>query len=124
MGARAMVLAMILEGGKLTKAAINFGLFIADTALYYHLRFFGALERANKQKNYRRMNGDFLSEKLRKNPTFDKMPVEFTAIEYRESMIAAGLKGNGYRQYIKIFLKRNWIVPVEGTKLYRKVGCA
>lgn len=124
MGARAMVLAMLVEGGKLTKAAINFGLFIADTALYYHLRFFGALERASKQKNYMRMNGDFLSEKLSKNPTFDKMPVEFTAIEYRESMIAAGLKGTGYRQYIKNILASNMIIPIEGTKLYRKVGCA
>ena len=123
-GARAMVEAMIWEGGKLTKAAINYGLFVADTALYYHLRFFGERERASKYKNYQLMNGDFLSEKLRSNPIFDKMPEQFTALEYRDAMIAAGLKGNGYRQYIKIFLKRNWIVPVEGTKLYRKVGCA
>lgn len=119
MGARAMVAAMLMEGGKLTKAAINYGLYVAESSLYYHLRFFGEKERAAKQANLALLNGSPVTARLQHNPIFDSLPDTFKATDLKAAQVAKGLKGEGYRMDIKRYLQRGWIIQLEGG-LYAK----
>lgn len=120
MGARAMALAMMLEGGKLTKAAVSYGLFIANTALYYHLRFYGDKQRQAEQEGQELMHGGVVSSRLRENPVFDSLPEVFSSKQYMEALQERGLKGTGYRVDLNGLKQKGWIVQTERS-MFRKV---
>jgi len=114
-GVKAGAIAFMLEGGRETKTAINFALWVAKYSLYQLLKYFGKkmAESANEDLT-------LLTTKCLKphDQVFMNLPDNFNYDDVRQLYQGLSLSGSGYRNIVRRWKCEGFVEMIEGKKGY------
>lgn len=109
-GFRAGALAYLLEGCKETKAAIDFGLWVAEYTLYYQIKFFGSKNNEAVTANRLLLN----AETIKSNDIiFMSLADEFTNSDIAALFQSRGRQGSGASQTGSRWELNRWVERVS-----------